>query len=585
MVAHGDYQNFQPDDRHFQRLTEAVRQSEIRTEDYRRLNRMLVDAAMGQYYPRFNTRDPETPINLMWMAQRAMSRFLYMRDPRGLATTSVPQWQSFAEDSEIALNRTIKEAQFGKVISEVVDQSLYSVGALWMSADYVGTPTGMKQKLVLENVPFPDQVWDARTRSFDESDYVGRQIDMKLIDVHEHPLFDEQLRKQVQESAQDNSANHSDATFHQSSHSYRTDLYDYVKIMQVYDRSSERIYMWPKSQPDLKLMDMVWNGPGIGPMRFLHYGAPPGHPYPVSPMANVYRLSRAANVLLAKALQQQQAAKGLLLYTSASKDEAQAIMDSVDLNGVLQEHGAVRYTQIGGAASDTVSMAELSRKLFSYAVGNMDQLLGLGSQTPTLGQERMLSENTTANMQDMGEVVYQFVKGSVNDAYWFNIRDPETRERIWKKLGKTGLQYDVSWTPEKRKFIEGMNFEIDIEPFSYRSRTPDGRLADYMGALQLLGQWTPQMNAQGMMLDIEAIIRTIAKYKDLPELYDGIIMNQDPDRMAQLLGPREGKTPMEAQNQGPKRYIRESVSDGSGEQQELLRMFGRGQQDQEVVAA
>ena len=147
-----------PDDKHFQRLTEAVDWSDRRMEEYRRINRLLIDAAMGEHYPRFDGIGPDTPINLLWMAHRAMSRFLYMRTPKVLATTQVPQWQSFVEDAEIALNRTMKESNFGKTISEVVDQSLYSVGAMFMAADYVGTPTGMRQKLVTENVPFPDLV-------------------------------------------------------------------------------------------------------------------------------------------------------------------------------------------------------------------------------------------------------------------------------------------------------------------------------------------------------------------------------------------------------------------------------------------
>jgi len=573
------------DDEHFQRLTQAVRWSDKNLEEYRRINRLLVDASMGEHYPRFDGVAPDTPINLLWMAHRAMSRFLYMRTPKALATTQVPQWHSFAEDAEIALNRTLKESAFGETLSEVVDQSLYSVGALYMDADYVGTPTDMRQELVIENVPFPDLVWNSGTGNIDKSDYIGRRVEMCLVDIHQHPLFDEEARMQVSAQNHQSGPNYGDTTWQRAYGSYKTDLYDYAQLYQVFDRKSGRMYVWPVYQPELKLRDSLWNGPRNGPIRLLHYGRPPGHPFPVSPMGNVYRLARAHGVLLAKSLQQQQAAKGLLLYTSASKEEAQDIVDSVDLNSVLQEHGAVRWTQIGGAAPDTVAMAEQSRKLFSYAVGNLDQLMGLGSQSPTLGQERMLSDSATANMKDMGEVVYKFIQGAVEDAYWFNIRDPETRDRVWKKLGKTGLSFDVSWTPEKRRFIEGMKFEVEVEPYSYKARTPDGRLADLLGALQILQQFGPQMMAQGIMVDVESVVRTIAKYKDLPELYDSLILNQDPERLAQLLGPREGRTPMDAQNQGPKRYIRESTSDGAGAEQEMMRMFGRGQQDQVVSAA
>lgn len=578
------YQNTS-NDPHFNRLVDCVKTSWERGREYRELNQMLVDAAMGQYYPRFTGPSPEMPLNLLWMTHRAMSRWLSMRDPKGMANTSVPRYKSFAEDAEIALNRTIKEANFGRVLSQVIDQSLYSIGALSITADYVGDDKGMRQKIVMENVPFPELVWDVGATAIEKGDYLGRRMKMSLVDVREHPLFDQEARMKVEPSSISNRTVEDVANWQRAPGSFRTELYDYVELYQVHDRKANRLYVWPVDQPQLKLMDMKWNGPVHGPIRLLHYGTPPGHPYPVAPMQNWYRLARAHNVLLTKALQQQQAAKGLMLYTSASKDEAQDIVDSVDLNSVLQEHGALRWTQIGGADPGTVAMAEQARKLYSYAVGNLDVLLGLGTQAPTLGQERMLSENASAGMKDMSEVVYEFIKEAINDIYWFNIRDPETSTELTKPLGRTGVTYDVKWTPDKREFIlnSGMQFEIDVEPFSYRSRTPDGRLADYLGALQMMEAWRPDMAAQGMSIDVESVFRTIAKYKDLPELYDSMILNQDPEELAKLLGPRSGQTPMDSGM--PKRYIRESVSDGSGEQQELMRMMGRGGQEREVSAA
>jgi hypothetical protein len=540
---------------------------------------------MGQYYPRFVSPAPDTPINLMGMTHRAMSRGLFMRDPRAMANTQVPQWKSFSEDAVIALNQTIIESEFGRTIGEVVDQSLYSIGALDMTADYVGTPTGMRQKLCLESVPFPDLIWDPDCNRIQDSDYIGRRIYLPIVDVRQHPLFDPKTREQVQTTRGDFRPDDRVSNFQRiGSSPISRQLYDYVELYRVLDRRRQVLYAWPSRQKDLKLMDMAWNGPEHGPIRFLHYTCPPGHPFPKAPMQDVYRLHRATNILLARAMRQQQAAKGVLLYNSASKDEAKDMVDALDLQSILQEHGALRWAHVGGAAPDTVSMAELTRKLFSYAVGNLDQLLGLGSQAPTLGQERMLSEASNANMKDMGEVVYQFVKGAVNDAYWFNVRDPKTNDTLWKKIGQTGVSYPVAWSPEKRSQIAQMRFQIDVEPYSYRARTPDGRLADLLGSLQVLGGYMPMMMAQGISIDMEAVVRTIAQYRDLPELYDVLILNQDPQRLMQLLGPKQGQTPMEGMNKPNGQYTRTSESDGSGESMELLRMFGKGQDNQMAEA-
>jgi len=545
---------------------------------------MLVDAAMGQYYPRAIGKDPETPLNLLWMTHRALSRWLYMRNPRAMANTRVPQYKAFAEDAVIALNRTIEEADFGRTVSEVVDQSLYSVGALCMTADYVGTERGMRQKLVLESVPCPDLVWDADCRNLHDSDYLGRKILQKLIDVRDHPLYDPQARTKVGPSYMNFKPDDEKANWQSAQGWMRTSLYDYVELYQVLDRADNRMYVWPVEQPELMLMGDVWNGPPNGFIRLLHYGSPPGHAWPVSPMSNVYRLANARNVLLVKALRQQQVAKGVLLYTAAQKEEAKQILESPDLQSALQENGPTRWTHVGGASPDTVSMSELVGRLFSYAAGGLDQLLGLQPSAHTLGQERLLGEATAANMQDMGEVVRLFVLKAVQDAFWFNIRDPKTKAELWKPIGKTGVSYPVSWTYEKRRQIQDMAFEVDVEPYSYRSRTPDGRLADFLGSLQLLNQYAPMMAAQGISLDMEAIAVTIAAYKDLPELYDALILNQDPEELSRLMGARPGETPMNAMKpQG--HYVREDRNSGAGEMQELMRMFGRPQPLQEAMAA
>lgn len=545
---------------------------------------MLVDAAMGQYYPRFIGKDPDTPLNLLWMVHRAMSRWLYMRSPQAMANTQVPQWKSFAEDATISLNRTIKESDFGRTVGEVVDQSLYSVGALCMTADYVGTESGMKQKLILESVPCADLVWDADCRRLEQSDYIGRRIVQKLIDVREHPLYDPAVREKVRPSYLNFKPDEDKANWQSAQGWMRTSLYDYVELYQVLDRADSRIYVWPVEQPEVMLMGDEWNGPRDGFIRLLHYGTPPGHPWPVAPMQNYYGLADAQNILLVKALRQQQVSKGLLLYTAAQKEEAKQIIESMDLQSALQENGPVRWTHVGGASPDTVSMSELARRLFSYAVGNLDQMLGLGSQAPTFGQERMVAEATTANMRDMAEVVGVFLKNVVEDAYWFNIRNPESTGQIWKPIGRTGLSYPVPWTREKRQMIQEMKFEIDVEPYSYRGRTPDGRLADFLGALQVLGQYVPMMAAQGISFDMESIARTIATYKDLPELYDAMIMNQDPQELSRLLGPRPGDTPMNMLNKPQGRYVREDRNSGAGEMQELMRMFGRNGQAETAAA-
>ena len=79
-------------------------------------------------------------------------------------------------------------------------------------------------------------------------------------------------------------------------------------------------------------------------------------------------------------------------------------------------------------------------------------------------------------------------------------------------------------------------------------------------------------------------MRTIAKAKNLPELYDVLVLNQDPQRLSELMGVRgqsSGQNP--PMNKPNGNYKRTSESDGSGAEMEYARMMGRNQNSEMAV--
>jgi hypothetical protein len=128
--------------------------------------------------------------------------------------------------------------------------------------------------------------------------------------------------------------------------------------------------------------------------------------------------------------------------------------------------------------------------------------------------------------------------------------------------------------------IADMEYTIEIEPFSHRMRSPEGRLADVLSAVQFIMSMGDMAAAQGITIDVDAIVALIAKYRSLPEINDVLIRNQDPAQLAGIGGQNKQN------DQGtPRRYIRESKSDGSGERQAMIQSMGRGQQNQEITVA
>lgn len=570
-------------DKHFDRMVECVEFSFTQDRPSRELHRTINEHMMGDYYPRRDRISgcPSTPINLLSLAKRAMSRSLISKSPRVLANTDNPQFKSWSEDAQIACNNRIVKSNLNRVLRDVADQSMVSMGIMFFGADYVGDGSGMKLSLVTTAVDRLDFVYDVNAATVEEADFQGHKFRMVLPDVQEHPWFDEAARKDVQPNPS-NSWSDSDETKRTSgTFGGATELYDYVDIWMVYERRRNKVFYYPCHQKELKLLEMDWHGPDHGPYRYLYYEKPAGHALPIAPMQHLLIKHKAFNFLDAKTINQQQTAKGVLTYNSASKDDAERLAKSTDNESVLRENGGVAWAHVGGADPATVAMAANQKKDFSYATsGIVEQFMQQGD---TLGQERLLKGASNEMLADMEGHANLFITGVCEDVFFYDLRDPDPNyNSVERKIEGTDITYQSDWSAMKRRMVQDMRFNITVEAYSYRERSPDARLADVMGGLQFYMQFAEQAMAQGVMVDVDGLMKLIASYRNLPELNDILIRNQDPAELAQFMGGGSGGQ-NKNQSSGPRRYIRESKSDGAGEDIEMLRNMGRGQQNQQQM--
>jgi len=571
-------------DKHFDRLTEAVDWNYRQQKVDRTLHQTLLDYMMGEHYPRRNgTQGPQTTIALMSMTARAMSRRLISKEPRMLVNVQNPQWKSWSENAEIAANKRIVASDAANVLREVVGQSMVSFGVLFTAPVYVGTPKGMRLDLGFESIDRADYVFDLDSPTLEGPDFEGHKFRMKIADIREHPLFDPDVRMQIEPNGAEDSPDDEISNYRRA-FGQKRGLYDYAEIFCVYDRPRNKLVYYPRHQPTMRLLETEWLGPRHGPYRKLYYEKVAGNAIPLSPMMHLLTKHKAFNILDMKTIHQQQVAKWLLVYSNAGKEEAERVVNAVNNQSVLAENGAVRGMHIGGAAPDTVAMAEKQKRDFSYASGGVvDQFM---QQADTFGSERLLRSASNELLEDMSGWSAKFVKGFCEDVFTFDLSDPdETPRMIEKKMPTSGTVYRLPWTRLHRQtFADCADYDVDVEPYSYVERSPDSRLADLLGALQIIQGMGDQAAVQGISIDVEAVVRTVAKYKDLPELYDVLILNQDPERLQQLLGPRSpGGTSDPNKPNG--NYTRRSESDGSGAEMEVMRAFGRGSQQNEIMVA
>ena len=572
------YSNNNSDDKYFQRFAEVTEYSYVQQKIDRDLHQLMISFLLGDKYPTSEATQPRTSIALLSMAFRTMSRHLMSKAPRVLVNTADPKLKSWAENGEISVNKRILRMRLDQEMRECVGQSLSSFGTMFFAPGFVGTEDGMKLDLRIQAIDRADFGFDLNASTLETADYCFHDYWEPLVDVRENPLFEESTRTRVDANGQ-YLRQAGETTNVRALSSNRGRLHDYVRIRCGYDRRRNKLIYFPRYQPNLRLMEVEWMGPREGPYDFLYYEKPPGQATPIAPLAHLLFKHRAFNVLDCRATHQQQAAKGLLLYTNAGQPNAERVVNATDLQSSLQDNGAVRFAHIGGADQATVAMAEKQKRDFSYATnGLVDQFQ---AQAPTLGQERLLRGSANEMAEDMAGWAYQFNKRFAERMFWFDIRDPDPKPQILTKT-REGLSYPLEWTARHRQFAMDMELDVDVEPYSYIERSPENRLADTLGAIQIIMGMGPQAAAQGISVDVEAVVKLIGKYKNLPELYDCLILNQDPTKLQQMLGARQAGSEATDPNKPNGNYTRTSESDGSGAEMELIRAMGR---KQEAIAA
>jgi len=569
------------DDPHFQRLTETVDWSYRQQKVDREIHKTILDYLMGEYYPtRSGESGPQTAIPLLSLAARAMSRHLISKAPRAIVSTADPQMKSWAENNEISTNKRIARSRCVQELREVVDQSMVTFGTLFFAPMYVGTKDGMKLDLAVQAIDRCDFGYDVQSTTLENADVQFHKFRMKIVDIREYPLFDEEARMAVESNGVDDSPDDEQSNV-RGAYGNRRSLYEYAELFCVYDQPRQKLVYFPRRQPSMRLMEHDWMGPPAGPYQFLYYEKIAGQAVPISPLMHLLTKHKAYNALDMKAIHQQEVAKGLLFFTNASKEEAELIVNAQENQSVLRESGATRYGQIGGADQGTVGMAEKQKRDFSYASsGIIDQFQ---QQADTLGQERLLRGASNEMLDDMQGWAQVFMKRFVTNVFHFDVRDPDPAPQIIRKQVGKSMSYEFPWTAEHRRFSMDLELEVDVMPYSYVDKTPQSALADLLGALQIVMGMGDQAAAQGIIVDVEAVVRAIAKLKNSPEVYDCLILNQDPMKLQQLLGAGRGGQPSDPMKPNGQ-YTRKSESDGSGAEMEIMRMMGRSGQDQGIRA-
>jgi hypothetical protein len=288
----------------------------------------------------------------------------------------------------------------------------------------------------------------------------------------------------------------------------------------------------------LRVVD--WEGPATGPYKKLGYSDVPGNLMPLSPVSLWRDLHELSNKLLRKLGNQAESQKTVLGFSGGDDESVANFKGASDGEGIRYTGADPRPLTAGGVDPRTMAFYLQCRDMFSYFAGNIDSLGGLGKQTGTVGQDKMLGAAAGSQMRDMVDRTVDVIREIFRDLAFYEWNDPLSERMLEKPIPGTDMSIPVKWGKDSKKGKFDM-YDLDIDVYSLQDNSPDVRLQKLdMIMKNYIIPLAPQIKEDGGSVDVQAIFKMVGKYANFPELED-VVKFSEPQSSGQQQQPQQGQ--------------------------------------------
>ena len=564
-------------------LRKDIKRSLRELKTYRDHRRDAIEFYVGTYWADLNQeKGTVVPIGILNLFVDIHTSKLAADAPRALVTTKRRELKSDATTLGLAVDRDIARMDLGRTLRTEVKDAMFSLGINCTALVNTGEVSIQGEEDIFkvgDSVAYPidldDFVCDMDARAFDQCYYIGHRVRVPLDWAKENKAFDEDERRALK--ATENYTRASGETgggeggggervegLGKDETSGKTEHFvPQVDLWIIYLPRTAEIVMFPLEGKGGALARAEWSGPPspTGPYRFLGFEWVPSNIMPLPPVAMLRELAEVANDLLFKVTEQAERQKTMLVATKQRAKEAQQIQRSKDGDIVLVDNdiqGQVTEMSTGGIDDRTFATFLQIRDIIYQMGGNLEALGGLGPQSETVGQDKLLTASANQSVKAMGDAVKRFTKRIMQDIAWYRWQDPLGEVHVSKKIPGTQSEVPAVFSADTRKG-EFQDYDFNVTVYSMQELVPSER------ATQLLALWQsvilPSIPMSGGTLrpKVPEFVAKIAKYLGVADDVDDIIET--------LTAP---DTMQEPHQEGPakpavteRRYVRENRPGGT----------------------
>ena len=510
-----------------EKLKKSISHNRKLLQPYRENRVAAVREFVGRNYSDSGSKD-RVPINMLELFVSTYSRQLIGNRPNVFVQPRVESLAPQAKELELATNHVLKEMEIESTLRAAVIDALFCIGIVKVGvAEADGEAMrGFRHdsgQPFAETIDLDDWVHDMSARHLDECSFMGHRFKvptevLRSSDVYSSPENIPTSKRSLINDFGDmrvNAVGHAEM-YADSGQS------DISELWEVYLPREGRVCTFIADETGLplkKIRDIEWEGPEMGPYHFLKFSEVPGNTMPLPPVATMMDLHDLANKLFRKLGRQAERQKDVVGYRGSAEQDAKNVQSSFD-GGVIRmdDPQSVQTYKFGGIDQQNLAFVLQLKNFFNYYGGNIDTLGGLGPQSSTVGQDKLINESASQRMADMQEAARGFAKSLCTSVGWHIYHDNESELELEKTVAGTTLKVPFVYD-KSRKESDIFDFNMDIEPHSIISQTPGEKLQQLRELMNsFISPLLPAMQQQGISVDGKKLIELVSRYSQIPEL-------------------------------------------------------------------
>ncbi len=559
------------------RLCEAVERAALALRQPRRNRFNLVKLFTGTRYSEEGAGKIQ-PINMLSLYVDVVSRQLVANAPRAMLSTFSMQAKPTVVAEQDWLNKEIVKTRMDRLFQRAVVDYLFGIGIIKVG---IATPAESATygfdvdagEPFAETVDFDDFVVDMHARNWESVGYMGNRLRRPLEVIKEDKNY-QRGRKDLQASPDSIYNQHGEPrvsiigrTVYQTS---EQEFEDYIDLWEIYLPQHRCIYTFvcdDSGRPQLcedgePLREQDWIGPDHGPYHIMTGQTVPGNLLPKAPLQDLADQHEVINLIYRKLIDQSQRQKTLLFVRGAADADGKRTIDANDGDSIrVDDPAGIKEWSSGGPNQQNFAMFVDAVQRFNYIAGNIEASGGLSKQSNTATQDKMLEASASGAIATKQEITVAFVEEVLTTLVWFHHHHPTKTMR--SMAGVPGMPeipgVQVNVTPQQRAMIPWEELDVKVNPYSMRHSTPETRANDLSQiVMQIVMPLMPALQAAGVQFDIQAFLKKIGQYKDMPDLGELITIREPPQDPGGASGPDATAAP----NQ-PTTYQRVSSSERS----------------------